>query len=76
MTGFYRRADRGATLGNFIKVFPLIITALFSPNNLLYIIETRAKNIPGEILSPKVDKVDVTQSVMELTLPHHTTPYV
>ena len=31
-----RRGRRGPTLWNFIKVFPLIITPLFSHNNLFY----------------------------------------
>ena len=48
------QAKRGTTLGNFIKVFPLIITPLFSPNNLFNFIGKRWER-------RKVDKVDISQ---------------
>ena len=47
------QAKRGATLWNFIKVFPLIITPLFSHNNLF--------NFIGKRWGKKVDYILLLQ---------------
>ena len=56
-----RRGRRGPTLWNFIKVFPLIITPLFSHNNLFYFLvikdESKENIIPEEMVPVDVRSV-------------------